>query len=244
MRNSIRKVKQVVIGVQARSTSERLPGKCFEKIGTKMLLEHVIDACFSAADYCNRYSEKKCFTVDVALLIPKGDRIKERFQKRDCIIWEGSEPDVLDRYASFVAAKNPDYICRITGDCPLIPPFVISKHIGIALVNGYDYLSNVDEECRLTLDGMDCEVISAELLKWLHAEAKTAAEREHVTLRARTNPPPWARRAFTASYFDHSALKLSVDTAEDLDRVRRVHEEVGKKILTARRIYGDKIHRF
>src|SRR3990167_1150236 len=234
----------VLIGIQARSSSTRLPKKCFEPLGGKRMLDHVIDACNLSAKYLNRFTHKRGFTVNCALLIPEGDVIKHGFRSQIEIV-EGPELDVLTRFSIAQKKFDADYICRITGDCPLIPSFVISRHITLAVVSSYDYISNVDEGSRLSLDGIDCEVMSRSMLEWLDANAETAEEREHVTIRARTGPPPWAIRAFTASFFDQSGLKLSVDTPEDLERVREEYDRVGRKLKVAERLYGrDSIHRF
>ncbi len=235
---------RILIGIQARSTSVRLPKKCFEPIGSKRLLDHVIQACQSAANYCNKYTYKNNYTVDVALLVPFEDPIVVAFGSK-VEIYEGPELDVLERYAKVQSKLNPDYICRITGDCPLIPPYIISKHISLAVISKYDYVSNVDEECRLSLDGIDCEVISKKMMRWLAEEAKTPEEREHVTLKARKDPPSWAKRGHTSSFFDQSNIKLSVDTPEDLERVRKEYDRVYKKLQAAEEIYGrNYIHRF
>lgn len=234
----------VLIGIQARSSSTRLPKKCFEHLGGKRTLDHVIDACERAAKYSNKFSYRKNYTVDVALLIPNDDVIKRGFGSQIEII-EGSEYDVLSRFEKAQRQFKADYICRITGDCPLIPSYVISKHISLAVVAEYDYISNVDEECRLSLDGIDCEVMSKKMLAWLVENAKSDEEKEHVTLLARKNPPAWAKRGFTASFFDQSALKLSVDTKEDLEKVRQEYDRVGKKLQIAEKLYGRiNIHRF
>ncbi len=234
---------KVLIGIQARTNNSRLPKKAFEIIGKKRLLDHVIDACQRAAKYSNKFTYKKKYKVDCALLVPYGDPIKDAFGEIDVI--EGEELDVLSRYTKAMEIYEPDFICRVTGDCPLIPSYVISKHISIAVVCGYDYVSNVDEECRLSLDGIDCEIISKKMMRWLESEASSKEEREHVTLKARTDPPHWAKRAFTASYFDHSNIKLSVDTEEDLERVREEYDRVGKALQRAERLYGhNSIHRF
>lgn len=233
----------MLIAIQARSNSQRLPKKCFEPIGGKRLLDHVIDACDRAGKYLNKYTYKRNFTVSTSLLIPEGDVIKQAFTGIDIV--EGPEFDVLTRYMLAINKHEPDYVCRITGDCPLIPQFVISKHINLALMGGYDYVSNVDEETRLSLDGIDCEVMSRRMMDWLHVSANSESDREHVTILARKSPPPWAKRGFTASFFDFSAIKLSVDTREDLERVRKEYDRVGKKLQRAERIYGrESVHRF
>ena len=237
-------LKTILIGIQARSNNSRLPKKCFEPIGSKRLLDHVIDACDRSAKYSNRFTYRTKYSTTVALLIPIGDPIKGAFGSQVAVV-EGSELDVLGRFERAQSIYSADYICRITGDCPLIPSYVVSKHISLAVVGGYDYLSNVDEDCRLSLDGLDCEVMSANMLSWLCENATTAEEREHVTLKARVSPPGWAKRGFTASYFDQSDLKLSVDTAEDLANVRAMYDAVGDKLLRAEKLYGrSAIHRF
>lgn len=236
--------RTVLIGIQARSTSTRLPDKCCQPLGSKRLLDHVVDACQSAARYSNRFTKRTGVTIEVALLIPMGDPIKKAFGDQ-CAVIEGPLTDVLARYAIAQEARKADYVCRITGDCPLIPPFIISKHITLATSLGYDYISNVDERCRVALDGIDCEVMSSRLLDWLDEHAESVEDREHVTLMARRSPPPWASRAFTAGFFDQSHLKLSVDTRDDLDAVRRAQLLVTKKIQLAEKLYGrERIHRF
>lgn len=178
---------KVLIAIQARSTSQRLPKKCFEPMGNKRVLDHVIEACRRSATYSNRYAYKKKYQITVALLIPEGDIIKRVFDHVDII--EGPEFDVLTRFGIAQNKYDADYICRITGDCPLIPPYVITKHISLAVMCEYDYVSNVDEACRLSLDGVDCEVMSKRMLNWLVANSTAPSEREHVTLLARQNPP-------------------------------------------------------
>lgn len=237
------KLTNVLIGIQARSTSTRLPAKCFEMIGDRMLLQHVVDRCKSAADYMNRYTYKTGCGVSVALLVPFGDPIAERFRNRALVI-EGPENDVLGRYMKAVQQNNPDYIVRVTGDCPLIPSYIISKHIKLALGQEYDYVSNVSEDSRTSIDGHDCEVISRKLLEHLDQTAEPGPDREHVTTLARREPPDWARMGCVIGYFDHSGIKLSVDTQEDLERTRQEYDRVSKRVVAAERRYGKQsVHR-
>lgn len=236
------KLTKVLIGIQARSTSTRLPGKCFAKVGDKMLLEHVYDACQNAARYVNGYSMKHGASVSVALLIPTGDEIEKQF--KNCIIVTGPESDVLSRYQKAAIAFDADFIVRVTGDCPLIPPFLISKHIILAVERCYDYVSNAYGDNRTALDGIDCEVISRRLLDHCAKEATESFDREHVTTFAKSNPPDWAKMGCVIGFFDQSAIKLSVDTKEDLERVRIEYEAVSKHVAAAERQFGKQsVHR-
>ena len=115
----------------------------------------------------------------------------------------------------------------------------------VAVVNGYDYISNVDPRFRTALDGADCEVISTKLLTWAHENAQPGKDREHVSILCRENPPRWARMAAVIGFFDESEVKLSVDTAEDLEAVRHNFERVKGKIRAAEKAYGrENVHRF
>lgn len=238
----MRRMTKGMIGIQARSTSTRLPGKCFAKIGDKMLLEHVYDACESAARYVNKFSSKTRNSVDVSLLVPMGDEIETIFKRKS--IMPGSEHDVLSRYVKAADLLDLDYVVRVTGDCPLIPPYLISKHITLAVECDYDYVSNAYGDYRTSLDGVDCEVISRRLLEHMDKNATEAFDREHVTTYAKRCPPSWAKMGCVIGFFDHSNIKLSVDTEEDLENVRREYESVNKHLTEAEKIFGKQsVHR-
>jgi spore coat polysaccharide biosynthesis protein SpsF len=84
------------------------------------------------------------------------------------------------------------------------------------------YASNVFP-CRTWPKGYDTEVFGRALLVAAGAEATADYDREHVT--------PWMRRnAVTTTVVnaagDQSALNYSVDTLEDLARVRRYADEL------------------
>lgn len=231
-------LSRILIGIQARSTSERLPNKVNMKIGDKTVLEHVLSSCESSLKYVMKHRNKWGFSAKLVLLCPKGDPIVQQYSKRVRII-EGSEHDVLSRYVDAVE-QDPhqiDYVVRITADCPLLPNFVITKFMHIAFLNRYDYLSNVYEGCRTALDGYDCEVLSRRMLNYLAENAKSPLDREHVTTYCRENPPKWAAYGAIIGYHDSSATKLSIDTQEDLDRVREQYEYLMKSIKTIKDRY-------
>ncbi len=236
--------KNILIGIQARSTSNRLPRKVFAEIDGRSMLDHVIDACRRSADYLNRYTYKTGIAVHVCLVVPTGDELIGNWKHKIQIV-EGSEDDVLSRYMDAFDTFSPDWIVRVTSDCPLLPPYVISKHIKLAVVNNLDYVSNVDPRFRTALDGADCEVISAKLLRWMDNAAEEKREREHVTIAARERPPLWAKIGAVVGFFDESDVKLSVDCKEDLDMVRRQFELVKQKARDAERLYGkENVFRF
>jgi spore coat polysaccharide biosynthesis protein SpsF (cytidylyltransferase family) len=238
-------LKRVAIGIQARSTSERLPSKVFADVCGKPMLKWVIDAAKDAAGYLNRPGPSKNIEVSVTLLIPTGDPIKAAFGDNVRII-EGDEHDVLSRYQKLAEYHNADYVVRITGDCPLIPPPVITKAVHVAVKNRVDYVSNVDERLRVSFDGMDCEVISRSLLEFAHVNATSKADREHVTtFMRRVGLPAYFTTAHIIGYVDLAGFKLSVDTEEDLERVRAHKAKILDALNTAEVLSGSRsLHRF
>ena len=234
-------MKKVLIGIQARSTSTRLPEKVFKIIGGKPLLQHVIDSCEAAARHINLFNRKNSLEVSVSLLIPEGDPIARQFRHTNC--FEGSEHNVLQRYYLAAMDAGADYVVRVTGDCPLIPSPVISKTINTLVLNEYDYASNVYEEVRGYQDGLDCEAFTIELLHQAYRHANSKEDQEHVTTWMRKqnvkfgHVVPWVHNL--------NGPKLSVDTEEDLERVREIYDLSERAIYKAEGLHGKKsLHRF
>lgn len=236
----------VVIGIQARSTSKRFPGKIFQPIGDKTLLDSIIDLAFKSANYINLHTKRTGINVRVAVLVPTGDEAARMCRKRRITVIEGSENDVLSRYVDMADKLEADYIVRLTADCPVLPPYVITKAVNTAIKNNYDYCSNVDPRFRTAPDGFDVEVVSRRALHWMNTNTTNTYHREHVTsiLRSEEKPKEFTVGAII-NYIDLEDLKLSVDTQEDLKRVQDHIRRLESKIEMAEMLLGkDAVHRF
>jgi spore coat polysaccharide biosynthesis protein SpsF len=216
--------KKVSIIIQARSTSSRFPGKIFERIGNKQILQHVLDACDNCAAYINKYSHSHGLVCGVAIAVPENDMLIPHYSKYKII--EGSESDVLGRYVTAAEQLESDYVVRITSDCPFIPPYIISKAINFGVKENYDFITNADPRFRTSPDGHDCEVMSRRLLVWLGENAKKPEHREHVTNYLLEQMPAWAKKVDIIGFADFSSIKLSVDTREDLERLTAMYEKL------------------
>lgn len=245
----LEKQVKVVIGIQARSTSSRLPDKVSQIVGSRTVIDHVIDSCKSCADYINRYTFTNKVVASVYVLIPKDDPLKESLSRLDGTVIEGDENDVLSRYVSLAKETGADYIVRITADCPLLPHFVIYKGINVAIKNGLDYVSNVGDatgSMRTSIDGDDVEVMSARALEWADKNSFSKKQREHVTTALREDGAPHAFRfGVMIGHKDHSNIKLSLDSEEDLEKIRKEFDSIQNKIALARKKYGkNAVYRF
>lgn len=144
-------------------------------------------------------------------------------------VFRGNEMDVLGRYATAAAAAKADIIVRLTADCPMIDPVLIDQAVAALVEGSYDYLSNA---IHLTYpDGLDVEVFSRAALDIADREAAEPFHREHVTPYMRTGVyPDLPAGDFKVGHMtapaDFSHLRWTVDTAEDLERLRTLCAEL------------------
>lgn len=129
----------------------------------------------------------------VVVAIPKGQRIP--FEDADK--FEGEEIDVLDRYYQCAKFYNADIIIRITSDCPLVNKDLINTVIHEFYNHSFPYL------VLAPVSGLDVEIFNYEILKEAWEVTTDLYDREHVT--------PYMKRA----------TNLSIDTLEDLKKVKR-----------------------
>jgi spore coat polysaccharide biosynthesis protein SpsF (cytidylyltransferase family) len=191
------------------------------------MVDHTINAALKSVQYINRFTNRSGVRAEVYMLIPEGDPLKEHLEgKPNIVVHEGPEMDLVTRFNGAVEKTNADYIVRITADCPLLPPFLVTKCINTAIKNEYDFLDTANPSHRCFFDGGDVEVMSRKMFNWLN---ENATEREHVCNDIRTKCPDWAKLGHIFSYLDLSAFKLSVDTQEDFDLVANQMKSVQNK---------------
>lgn len=127
----------------------------------------------------------------------------------------GDENDVLKRYHNCAKFFEPKVIVRITSDCPLVMAETIDSCIKMREKEDVDYCAAIEP---FYPDGMDVEVFTMKALKKAHNEATAPDHREHVT--------PYLRTINFSQYYlnnwKHGYEKISVDTSEDLERVRAI----------------------
>jgi spore coat polysaccharide biosynthesis protein SpsF (cytidylyltransferase family) len=139
---------------------------------------------------------------------------------------EGPEQDVLTRFYWAAKAVGAKHVIRITSDCPLIDSSIISYMAWLVAANNFDFLTNLP-----CIDGQDVEIMSMRALEWANEKAKDDRSREHVTLYIKENVERFNKAGL--SYCTYSSIllnqkyfpKMSVDTPEDLETVRRLYAE-------------------
>lgn len=152
---------------------------------------------------------------------PTEDRMELEAAVGDLVVgFAGHEPpDVLSGFMGAIRlfGAGVDTVIRLTGDCPLLAPEVCAAVSRLVTVGRARYATN-DTRISGFPDGLDCQAFSWDMLHAAYVGATDPADREHVC--------PWMERygpypALMAGA-EGSSVKLSVDTAEDLARVRAV----------------------
>lgn len=206
---------KIVVLVQARTDSTRLPGKVLAPIAGRPMIEHVLRraAQSSARD-----------TVLVTSTEPGDDALATAVRGMGFSVRRGSLNDVLDRYYQAARDLAADVIVRVTGDCPLADPEVIDLCLETFAGGNYDYVSNAYPAPSFP-DGLDVEVVSFAALARAWNEARKPSEREHVTPYV-WNHPELFRLGRRASDIDLSHLRWTVDEERDLRFMREVFARI------------------
>lgn len=218
--------------IQARMGSTRLPGKVLLDIGGKPMLVRVVERTRRAG---------RLDGVVVATTTEEGDNpVSELCQARGYACSRGSLQDVLDRYYQAARSWGATRIVRITADCPAIDPQLIDLTIDSFCLAKVDFASNrlPPPWPRTYPIGLDVEVCSFGALERAWKEAAQPFQREHVmpyfyegvpveALRSTRNSSAVSPRGFHVLLLNHDpdygALRWTVDTASDLELLRRVY---------------------
>lgn len=206
---------RVVAIIQARMTSTRLPGKVMACLRGVPVLGHMLA----------RVRRSECLdAVCIATTTNETDEpIARLAADLSCLAVRGEEHDVLGRFNKAADETAADAIVRLTADCPMIDPSLIDAMVERFRAGELDYLSNVVH--RDFPDGLDVEILSRESLAHADREANVSYDREHVTTFIRRSDVT-AERRFRIGHHrgpaDFSHLRWTVDTADDLENVRRL----------------------
>lgn len=206
--------------VQARLGSSRLPGKVLLDLCGKSVLYH----CVERVQRCNRVDEVVIATTDKH----SDDRLVAEAERIGVRVFRGSEEDVLDRYFGAAVAFGAEVVVRVTSDCPLFDPDVLTGMMARfedvhASGTRLDYLSNCLQ--RTFPRGLDAELFTMEALTKAHAEAQHTYEREHVTPYIYGHPELFQLENF-AQETDWSAYRWTLDTAEDYQMISTMYHEL------------------
>ena len=164
---------RIVIVVQARTASTRLPGKVLLPVANRPLISCMLERVRAA---------RTASEVIVATTTDHhDDSIVTIANDAGVACMRGHPTDLLDRHYAAAVSFNADVVVKIPSDCPLIDPAVIDRVVGyyIAHADCADFVSNLHPATYP--DGNDVEVRPSGALETAWREATAPHEREHTT---------------------------------------------------------------
>jgi spore coat polysaccharide biosynthesis protein SpsF len=200
--------------IQARMGSSRLPGKVLVPLAGEPALAH----CVARTRACPELDD-----VIVATTTDPGDDILvDTCRTRGWRWFRGAEHDVLDRYVQAAREAGADHVMRITSDCPLTDPAVLSSLVARYRDEGADYASTSLPRPTFPL-GISAELVRAEALERAWREDRDPAWREHVTPYVYRHPELF-RLTGVGAGADYTQHRWTLDTPEDAELLGKIFD--------------------
>jgi len=231
---------KILCAIQSRLDSSRLPRKAMLPLGERAMYFQVY----------HRIHEETWFQddtdallpsihIDTKMVVPSDDLVEyvadSKQYTNNMKFYGGSRENVYDRFVH--ASVDYDWIVRITADCPLVCPDVIQEMVvefAALREEGVDYYSN-DTVVSGYPDGLDVEIFTRDAL--LRYPPENPADEEHVTLAIK-------RHSILRTKFEDNArrvwpqgVKLSVDTKDEYELVKKFFESPDGPPLTVPALY-------
>lgn len=165
--------QKVVVVVQARMNSSRLPGKISMVLYGKPLLIRVIERISIAQGVDD---------IVVATSQNPFDDVTEKmvyhYYQGKIHCFRGSETNVLERVYFAAMKYNADIVVRVTADNPLTEGSFIDELVDELIANELDYCAYHRDSIPL---GSGVEVFTFDSLKNAYFNAESPYDKEHVT---------------------------------------------------------------
>ena len=157
---------KIVLIVQARMNSSRLPGKVLKPLVKK---EPLIGVLLKRLKKVKKINELVVSTSTMK----KDDPLIHFLKKKKIKYFRGSEKDTLERFYYTAIKTKAKIIIRVTADCPLSDPKLIDSFIDTFKKKKSDYLANTfNIQNKLNgfwsayPDGFDIEIFTFSFTRW------------------------------------------------------------------------------
>jgi len=204
--------------IQARFSSQRLPGKVLRPLCGKPLLAHLIDRLRRSA---------VLDIIGVATSTePSDDAVAQFCAEAEIACHRSALDSVLGRIRGAAQQFQLDGILQLSGDSPLLDPALVRQAVKLFRRGGWDLVTNV--QIRSFPDGQSVEILSADGLARVAKKARAGTERGHVTSYLYAHPQEFRIRNLVARV-PRPTLRLSVDTAEDFASIEAILTAAGAR---------------
>lgn len=203
--------EHTAIVLQARMGSTRLPGKILSPIAGTPVLGHCIE----------RLRLSGLPVIVATTTNSEDDVVGEVAERYGARLLRGPADDVLTRYALAVSEFGLVELIRATADNPAVDIDAPMRCLDLLRRTGADHVVE-----RGLPYGSEVEAVSASAILMAADQATSAADREHVTPFIRRDDQFTALVAIAPGILRRPNLRLTVDTPEDLECVRRIFSRI------------------
>lgn len=216
---------KTIIIIQARMGSSRLSGKILKPLGCADSLTYVTERCLQIAGIAE--------VIVATSTLPQDDAVEAWCIAHNVAYYRGSEDDVLDRYIQCAGQYNPDYIMRVTSDCPFVDYEMASEMVALMQEKQVDIVDLASELPR----GLAVEIISHKALQYIDQHGHEERHREHVTYYAYEYKDQFTRVDYKApTDRHHPELRITLDTEEDYALLCNVAEHFSRVDISSNEV--------
>ena len=205
--------------------STRLPGKVLMKILNRPVLGLIVDRLRLVPEI----DEVMVATSE----LQRDDSIQNFCEADGILVHRGREKDVLDRFYQAALSAKANTVLRVTGDCPLLDPQVVSRLIHLFRRDECDHCgigtgAGVSNEVQINHypDGLDTEIMSMKVLEVAWSESVTDLHREHVTPFIWQQPDRFRLGVLYPEDRDYSQFRWTLDEPEDLRLIEWIYSNL------------------
>ncbi|MBB4823661.1 spore coat polysaccharide biosynthesis protein SpsF [Sporosarcina luteola] len=214
-------MKTIVI-IQARMGSSRLPGKILKPLGEVDVLTYVTSRCKEIQGVCE--------VIVATSLLQQDDAVEQWCVDNGITCFRGSEEDVLDRYVQCAKQYEPDYVMRVTSDCPFVDYEMANAILALMERERVDIVDVVGGLPR----GLTVELISYEALLFIDKNGQENRHREHVTYYAYEYREQFKRVSYDVpSNRLHPEFRITLDTEEDYALCKAVASHFNNPLVSS-----------
>lgn len=209
-----------LVMIQARCGSTRLPNKVLKDLCGKPALQRMIERV------------RKSKVVDEVMVVTSIGKnnlpILHLCSDIGVRVGVGSEDDVLDRFYQTAKLLKPDYVIRLTADCPCFDAELLDDAI-LGMNESTDYCGMTSESFA---DGLDLEIMKFSALERAWEEAEHSFEREHVTQYIIRHPELFEMMDFQSPIGNFGNHRWTVDEPEDFELVSKIYSHFVDELHT------------
>jgi spore coat polysaccharide biosynthesis protein SpsF len=215
--------RKVIIILQARCTSKRLPNKVLKKIsGIPLVI------------LCVKRLANKGHNVIVATSDQKSDdKLVKLLKKNKIKFYRGSLNNVLSRYQEIAKSYNlRDIIVRATSDNPVPDGMLVNILLKEYKKSSKEYIG-IDHKLNNLPKGISLEFFSARKILQLKKNI-TKNDEEHVTLGIYKNKKKYYSKKIKSLLIkkDLSKVSLSIDTQKDYVFTKKIFKKFKNPVST------------